>query len=171
MVKEDIERFLNYLTVEKGFSGNTLAAYRNDLSQLAAFVSEKPVGASLPSWATFHRQMMLNYQLSLKEKNYANTTLARKVAAAKSFFKFMVSEGYLKENPTENISSPNVGRLLPKPISINQVKLLLEQPKKLSSSEENRDTAMLSLLYASGLRVSELISLNVKNSPKSNGFR
>ena len=161
-MKEDIEKFLTYLSVEKGFSENTLAAYRNDLVQMSGFVQENAGRRHFsPSWANFTRQMMLSYQLQLKERNYANTTLARKVAAAKSFFKFMVAEGHLKDNPTENVTSPNVGRLLPKPISIAQVRKLLEQPTKLSTPEAKRDSAMLSLLYASGMRVSELISLNV----------
>ncbi|MBI2851380.1 MAG: site-specific tyrosine recombinase XerD [Chloroflexi bacterium] len=161
-MKEDIERFLTYLSVEKGYAENTLAAYQNDLSDLSRFVGEMAAkNHSAPSWANFNRQAMLNYQLKLKERNYANTTLARKVAAAKSFFKFMVAEGRLKDNPTENVASPNVGRLLPKPISITQVQRLLEQPTRLSTPEAKRDSAMLSLLYASGMRVSELISLNV----------
>ena len=159
-MKEDIERFLTYLSVEKGFSENTLAAYRNDLYQLATFVEEK-AGKGPSSWVDFNRQTMLSYQLQLKERNYATTTLARKVAAAKSFFKFMVSEGHLRDNPMENVASPNVGRILPKPISIAQVKRLLDQPGKLSTPEAKRDSAMLSLLYASGMRVSELISLNL----------
>ena len=160
-MKEDIEKFLSYLSVEKGFSENTLAAYRNDLVQMADFVQENAGRRHFtPSWANFTRQMMLSYQLQLKERNYANTTLARKVAAAKSFFKFMVAEGHLKDNPTENVASPNVGRLLPKPISIAQVRKLLDEPAKLSTPEAKRDRAMLNLLYASGMRVSELISLN-----------
>ncbi len=161
-MKEDINRFLTYLAVEKGFSDNTLAAYRNDLSQLAEFVEEDAAkGSLIPSWADFSRQGMLSYLLNLKERNYAATTQARKVAAAKSFFSFMVSEGNLRDNPTENVSSPNVGRSLPKPISVNQVRRLIEQPAKLSTPEAKRDTAMLHLLYASGIRVSELVSLNL----------
>ena len=161
-MKEDIKRFLTYLSVEKGFSNNTLFAYQNDLSQLASFIEERAAKqGSTPSWASFNRQGMLSYQLNLKERNYATTTLARKVAAAKSFFKFMMAEGRLKENPTQNVASPNVGRLLPKPISISQVRRLLEQPAKLSTPEAKRDKAMLQLLYASGMRVSELVSLNL----------
>ena len=113
---------------------------------------------------------MLSYQLTLKERNYAATTLARKVAAAKSFFKFMVAEGYLKDNPTENVASPNVGRILPKPISHAEVMKLLEQPTKLSTPEAKRDSAMLSLLYASGMRVSELISLNLNDVDADGGY-
>ena len=170
-MKEDIERFMTYLSVEKGFSENTLAAYRNDLTQLATFVEEAAgKSSSASSWPNFNRQTMLSYQLQLKERNYANTTLARKVAAAKSFFKFMMAEGYIKDNPMENVASPNVGRILPKPISIAQVKRLLDQPGKLSTPEAKRDSAMLSLLYASGMRVSELISLNLGDVDAVNDF-
>ena len=161
-MKEDIERFLTYLSVEKGFSDNTLAAYHNDLSQLAGFVEEDAAKRGLtPSWANFSRQGMLSYLLNLKERNYAATTMARKVAAAKSFFSFMVAEGKLKDNPTENVGSPSVGRPLPKPISYPEAMKLLEQPTKLSTPEAKRDSAMLALLYASGMRVSELMSLNL----------
>lgn len=161
-MKEDIKRFLNYLAVEKGFSENTLDAYKNDLSQLVGFIEEEAKKqGSMPSWDSFNRQSMLNYQLNLKERNYAATTLARKVAAAKSFFKFMVAEERLTENPTQNVASPNVGRVLPKPISHAKAMKLLDQPGKLSTPEAKRDKAMLYLLYASGMRVSELISLNL----------
>ena len=163
-MKEYIDQFLTYLSVEKGFSDNTLDAYKNDLSQLVTFVEEESAKkGTAPSWESFTRQDMLSYQLQLKERNYAATTLARKVAAAKSFFKFMVADGPLKgkENPTQNVASPNVGRVLPKPISHAKVMKLLEQPAKLSTPEAKRDKAMLHLLYASGMRVSELISLNL----------
>jgi integrase/recombinase XerD len=104
---------------------------------------------------------MLSYLLNLKERGYAATTVARKVAAAKSFFSFMVAEGDIKDNPTQNVGSPKVGKSLPKPISYSQAMLLLEQPAKLSTPEAKRDKAMLELLYASGMRVSELMSLNL----------
>ena len=162
MLKKDIDNFLNYLTVEKGFSENTVAAYRNDLYQLANFVEEEATKRDFtPSWASFGRQGMLSYLLNLKERGYAATTAARKVAAAKSFFSFMVAEGNIKDNPTLNVTSPRVGKSLPKPISISQVRRLLEQPTKLSTLEAKRDRAILELLYASGMRVSELVSLNL----------
>jgi len=161
-VKEDIDSFLSYLTVEKGFSENTVVAYRNDLYQLASFVEEEAAKRSLaPSWADFSRQGMLSYLLNLNERGYVATTKARKVAAAKSFFKFMVAEGNIKDDPTQNIGSPKMGKSLPKPISVSQAMLLLEQPAKLSTPEAKRDRAMLELLYASGMRVSELVSLNL----------
>ncbi|MFC1993260.1 site-specific tyrosine recombinase XerD [Chloroflexota bacterium] len=170
-MKEAIDNFLNYLAVEKGFSRNTLFAYRNDLSQLASFVEEEAVKrGSIPSWEGFGRQVMLSYLLNLKERNYAVATLARKVAAARSFFDFMVAEGNMKDNPTQNMASPKVGKSLPKPISISQVRRLLEQPTKLSTSEAKRDRAMLELLYASGMRVSELVSLDLGDVDKDGGY-
>jgi len=161
-LKEDIEHFITYLSVEKGFSENTAAAYRNDLNNLARF-AEKVINKSglAPEWSDFGRQGMLSYLLDLKERGYVATTQARKVAAARSFFKFMVAEGKMTENPVENVASPNVGRHLPKPISHSEAMKLLEQPAKLSTPEARRDSAMLSLLYASGIRVSELMSLNL----------
>jgi integrase/recombinase XerD len=163
-VKEDIDSFLTYLTVEKGFSDNTVAAYRNDLSRLASFVEEEATKQGVsPSWANFGRQGMLGYLLDLNQRSYAPTTRARKVAAARSFFKFLVSEGIIKEDPTENVKSPAVGRALPKPISVSQVRTLLEQPTKRSTPDAKRDAAMLQLLYASGMRVSELVSLNLED--------
>ncbi|MBA7712815.1 Tyrosine recombinase XerD [subsurface metagenome] len=161
-MREAVNSFLNYLTVEKGFSENTVVAYRNDLYQLASFVEEEATKRGFtPLWSSFGRQGMLSYLLNLKERNYAATTAARKVAAAKSFFNFMVAEGNIKDNPTLNVTSPRVGKSLPKPISISQVRRLLEQPTKLSTLEAKRDRAILELLYASGMRVSELVSLNL----------
>ena len=170
-MREEINSFLNYLTVEKGFSENTTAAYQNDLCQLAEFVGGEASKQGLaPSWANFNRQGMLSYLLNLKERKYAATTIARKVAASRSFFDFLVAEGIIKSDPTENMSSPSVGKALPKPISISQVRSLLEQPAKLSTPEAQRDRAMLELLYASGMRISELVSLNLGDVDTEGGY-
>ena len=170
-MKEEINSFLNYLTVEKGFSENTTFAYRNDLQQLASFAEEEATKQGLmPSWANFSRQGMLSYMLNLKERNYASTTIARKVAATRSFFDFLKAEGIIKTDPTENMSSPSVGRSLPKPISISQVRQLLDQPAKLSTMEAKRDKTMLELLYASGMRISELVSLNLGDVDTEGGY-
>ncbi len=170
-MREDIKSFLNYLTVEKGFSENTTAAYQNDLTQLADFVEKEAArGSIIPSWADFSRQGCLSYLLNLKERGYAPATAARKVAAAKSFFNFLLAEGIIKNNPTENISSPRVGKSLPDAISISQVRQLLDQPAKMTTPEARRDGAMLELLYASGMRVSELVSLNLGDVDTEDGY-
>jgi integrase/recombinase XerD len=170
-MKENIDSFLNYLSVEKGFSQNTLFAYRNDLYQLASFIEEEAQRrGSTPAWSSFGRQGVLSYLLNLKERNYAATTIARKVAAMRSFFDFMISEGNIKDNPSQDIASPKVGRALPKPISISQVRRLIDEPFRQSKSEAQRDTAILHLLYASGMRVSELVSLNLNDVDLVGGF-
>jgi integrase/recombinase XerD len=171
MVNEEVESFLNYLSVEKGYSENTIAAYRNDLSDLSYFTQAEAARKNImPTWESFGRQGVLSYLIKLREKNYAATTIARKVAATKSFFGFMIAEGKLKDNPIQNIGSPHIGKSLPKPLSINEVRLLLEQPDKSDTLEGKRDKAMLELLYASGMRVSELVSLNLDDVNTGDGF-
>ena len=172
-MRQDIERFLTYLSVEKGFADNTLVAYRNDLSNDLTGLAEGQLGKRgiVPMWANFNRQDMIGFLLHLKERGYAPTTQARKVAAAKSFFGFMLDEGQIKANPADNIGAPNVGRPLPKPITVNQVRRLLEEPAKLATTEGRRDRAMLELLYASGMRVSELVSLNLEDILKDGYVR
>ncbi len=170
-MREAVSNFLDYLIVEKGLSQNTRVAYRNDLEQLASFMQEEATRlGSIPPWAGFNRQAMLSYLLNLKERNYAPTTVARKVASAKSFFKFMESEGIMKTNPIQDVSSPKVGKSLPKPISVSQVRRLLDQPAKQSKTEAKRDIAILQLLYASGMRVSELVSLNLDDIDTAGGY-
>lgn len=170
-MKDEIVAFLNYLKVEKGFSSNTIDAYHNDLDQLSDFAGE--LGAKrnvIPSWVSFSRQDMLAYLLDLKERGYVVTTQIRKLAAAKSFFSFLFEEGKIKENPTENIDSPKVGKPLPDTLSISEVRQLLEQPTLQTTLEAKRDVAMLELLYASGMRVSEIISLNVDDVDTKDGY-
>ena len=102
----DVEAFLQYLTQNKGYSQNTVAAYRNDLTQMAAFITvEQEKGIVRP-----YDELLKSYLLKLREKRYSAATTARKVASAKSFFKFMVDSGKMKENPTQNLPSPQVSR-------------------------------------------------------------
>lgn len=171
-MEEAITSFLSALSIEKGFSKNTLDAYRNDLRQFVAFVrSELPKDdGAQPSWSSVDKSLVLNYMLNLRERSYAPATSARKVAAIKSFFNFLVAEGQLERNPAEGIAGPKVGKSLPRSISVADVERLLEQPAKLSTPEAKRDRAMLELLYATGMRVSELVSLNVRDANLKAGF-
>jgi integrase/recombinase XerD len=158
--------------VEKGFSNNTTSAYANDLNQLASFAEDSATkkGIKTPDWKAFDRPEMLAYLLNLKERGYAVTTVARKVAAAKSFFGFLTAEGKIKADPMENISSPKVGKTLPDTLTVSQVRQLIDQPAKNTAPEGKRDRAMLELLYASGMRVSELVGLNLGDIDTKNGF-
>jgi integrase/recombinase XerD len=158
---EAIAQFLNFLTVEKGASQNTIAAYRNDIQQFAAFCSGLKKSAGKASWAQVDRPRIQEYLQGLQAKAYADATVARKVAAIKSFFGFLHAEGITPTDPTETLSSPRVGKSLPKPISPEEIDELLEQPLRRSTPEAKRDKAMLELLYATGMRVTELVSLNL----------
>ena len=163
-MRQDVEKFLTYLKAEKGLSENTYFAYQNDLAQMTEFFEQQAKTDNLvPTWASIDRQVVMKFLLHLQEKRYAPTTRARKLAAARSFFKFLTAEGIIKEDPTHDLESLSVGRSLPKPISITQVRALLDQPLKSNTPESKRDNAMLQLLYASGMRVSELMSLNLED--------
>jgi len=161
-MRQEVESFLNHLSMEKGFSSNTIEAYRNDLGQLAIFIEDQAtVKGYKPQWASVDRNLLIGYILDLKERGYASATVARKVAAMKSFFDFLVSEGASPSDPTENLSSPKVGKSLPKALSTREIEILLNEPAKSSSVEAVRDKAMMELMYAGGMRVSELVSMNV----------
>jgi len=161
-MKKDIELFLKYLATEKACSDNTLSAYNNDLNQLALFVQARRLekGAK-PNWAQLDKDVLVQYMLDLKEKKYAPATVARKVATAKSFVSCMVTMGKLQCNPTENLASPHVSKPLPTPLSVSQVRALLNAPCKEETPEAKRDRAMLELLYATGMRVSQLMAMNL----------
>ncbi|MFQ5874700.1 MAG: site-specific tyrosine recombinase XerD [Dehalococcoidia bacterium] len=163
-MKPSIDAFLSHLTVERGLSSNTLFAYRNDLYQFLRFIREDSNhGRRVSVWPDVDQSMIARYGMDLRERTFKSSTIARKVAAIKSFFAFLVEEGELDTSPTENLSSPKVGRALPKALSVEEVSSLLEQTNSRSTPEGKRDRAMLELLYATGLRVTELVSLNVQD--------
>jgi integrase/recombinase XerD len=156
-----VSDFLEFLSVEKGASGNTIAAYRNDLSQLEEFVAGEVEETSEIAWPSVNQDLVTDYVIHLKSQSYAEATVARKVAAVKSFFSFLQAEGKLKANPTEALASPKVGKSLPKPLTVQEIDELLEQPLRRATPEAKRDRAMLELMYATGLRVTELVSLDL----------
>ncbi len=159
-MNEVVESFLHYMTVERGASPNTLAAYRNDLEQLTEFL-QSPNGHVV--WEDVSEQTVSEYVLYLHGLGYSETTKARKIASTKSLFGFLVAEGTLEGNPTSNVSAPRVGRSLPKALAVEEVDRLLAAPGQVHTPEASRDQAMLELLYASGMRVSELISLDLED--------
>ncbi|MDE2779462.1 MAG: site-specific tyrosine recombinase XerD [Chloroflexota bacterium] len=165
-MQKAIEDFLQHLVVERGFSQHTLDAYRNDLGQFADFLKEKMNGASERSdvWERVDLDLLNDYIADLRgRKGYRDTTTARKVAAIKSFFTFLAQNGVIEEPPTESLGSPRVGRALPKYLTEDEVERLLREADKAGTAEAQRDANILELLYATGLRVSELVSLNVQD--------
>ena len=161
-----INSFLQHLIVEKGFSHNTSEAYRNDLNQFWEFLQERRNGAAIGDypWASVDLDLLNEYIGNLRGlKGYRDTTTARKVAAIRSFFGFLSENGIIAEDPTESLGSPRVGRSLPKFLSEEEVTRLLELSYRAGGNEGQRDATILELLYATGLRVGELVSLNVQD--------
>ena len=167
-LKESVDGFLNYMAIERGVSPNTLAAYRNDLYQLVDHMES--VAAGSDGWRALDEGTLSGYLLRLHDLGYSDTTRARKVASAKSLFGFLVDEGVLDEDPTENLSSPRVGRSLPEALTADEVESLLDWAAQGESAEARRDLTMLELLYASGMRVSELVSLDVGDFGLEQGY-
>jgi integrase/recombinase XerD len=156
-MREQIQQFLDYITVEKGYSQNTLAAYRNDLTQFLSFLRGRVSG-----WDEVNRDTILEYVMFMKtEQEYASSTVARKVAAIKSFFHYLVERGQLQDDPTATLDSPKVRKRLPKSVSPEDMERLLNEPSRQQTPKALRDRALLEMLYATGLRVTELVSLNV----------
>ncbi|HMS60175.1 MAG TPA: site-specific tyrosine recombinase XerD [Tepidiformaceae bacterium] len=156
---ECIAQFLNFLAVEKNASSNTIAAYRNDLGQFQKFAGA--ADGEKDAWARIDGKKVVGFVEDLRERQYKDATVARKIAAVKSFFGFLAAEGLVPQDPTEQLKSPQVGKSLPRALSVKEVDELLEQPARRNTPEARRDKAMLELLYATGLRVTELVSLDL----------
>lgn len=162
-MQQQIDEFLDYLASEKGYSGNTLAAYRNDLTQFAQYLADNTQRPAPESWDQVDKARIIDYILAMKELEYASSTVARKVAALKSFFHYLKDEGLVANDPTVALESPKVKKHLPKAISVDDVERLLAEPTKSNSPKSLRDSALLEVLYATGMRVTELVSLNVQD--------
>jgi integrase/recombinase XerD len=164
-MRAKVDQFLDYITVEKGYSSNTLAAYRNDLSQFVTFLTPE-----VSEWQKVTREQIIDYIMVMKgEQEYASSTVARKVAAIKSFFHFLVDRGYLADDPTATLDSPKVRKRLPKSITTEDLERLLKEPAREQTPKALRDLALLEALYATGLRVTELVSLNVDDVNLASG--
>ena len=172
-----VQSFLNYLVVERGGQSNTLEAYRNDLNQFIQFAHGRldsldgVEGPGADGWRKVDLELLVEYVSNLRDKKgYRNATTARKVASLKSFFSFLTDEGVISDNPTEFLTSPRVGRSLPKFLTEEETERLLKQPAKKASADGLRDLAMMEVLYATGLRVSELVSLNLQDVNLQEGY-
>lgn len=158
-MEEQISTFLQHLAEKRGLSVNTAAAYRTDLEQFIIFLRERGIN----DWSAVSHDDMLAFLLFLRERRYANSTVARRTAAVKSFYAYLNSNGLVQSDPTERIDSPKVDRYLPKSLTPAQVDELLELPLRNPTPERLRDKAMIELLYATGMRVSELVALNERD--------
>ena len=153
-MKKQIEHFLVYLRAEKDVSPHTLKAYTQDLKEFEEFVDKKPKNIDNLDIRTF--------LASLYNKNLMKSTISRKLASIRSFFKYLHREGYVRSNPAKLVSSPKVPKNLPKFLTIDEVFLLVDTPKG-ETFKPSRDKAIIELLYSCGLRVSELTSLDISD--------
>ena len=159
------ERFSHYLTVEKGLSRNTIDSYRRDLNSFFVYLA----GEKVSLLEEVSRELINGYLLSLKQAGRAASTISRNVASIRSFFNFLVQENLLEDNPSHLVRSPRIEKKLPRVLTTKEVDRLLQQPSR-DGQAGLRDKAMLELLYASGIRVSELVSLNLNDFSPEAGF-
>ncbi len=160
-MEEQLLTFLSSLQTEKQYSSNTIAAYKNDLTQFISFIlAEYP---DLSRWQDVTTDMISLYMAHMDEQDYASSSVARKVAAVKSFFGYLFKQGLIADDPAEKIESPKVEKRLPKPLSFDDVEMLLQAPTREEGAKNLRDAALLKLLYATGMRVTEVVSLRLED--------
>ena len=162
-MQEQIDGFLAHLAAREDASENTVAAYRNDLQQLAAFLASyrTPFGEELLNWPQVDSGVIQAYMLEMKGRDYAATTVARKVAAIKSYFEYLQRTGVIEMDPADSLASPKVKKHTPHTIPPEQVDKLLAAPAAHRTPNALRDVALMETLYATGVRVSELINLDL----------
>ncbi len=151
-----VEEFLNFLTIERGLADNTKTAYRTDLIKFSKYLKK----LKLETLQEITRKHITNFLINEKEKGISARSIGRRLVALKTFFRFLVSERILNENITDTLDSPKLWKTLPGVLSVQEVEKLLKAPK-LTDPLGIRDRAMIELLYATGLRVSELVSVKV----------
>lgn len=154
----EIKNFVNYLRDVKKTSRNTEVSYQRDLTQLAAFLEEK----GITEVGKITRTSLNSYILFLEKEGKATTTISRELASIKAFFHFLFREGRIRRDPAEFLKAPKIEKKAPVILTVNEVNALLEQPMN-GSPKEIRDKAMLELLYATGIRVLELIGLSMND--------
>jgi integrase/recombinase XerD len=155
-MQEQVNEFLAFLKFEKGASPHTISNYQRDLKQYEAFLKGR----------ISDREFVKAYLKKLSDEGFSPSSMMRKHAALKSFYKYLLREGKISLDPTNDLKLPKIGKRLPKALTIKDVFTLLKAPAK----KHPRDLAILELLYASGLRASELIGLNLQDLNLNSSF-
>lgn len=157
-LEENLENFLDYLSIERGLAQNTIISYRYDLIKYISFLKKKKIG----SFNQTNKVLVNNYFVFLRGKGLEINSISRNLVAVKMFYRFLLMEGLIKEDTTSLIEFPRVSKKLPHVLSLREINLLLDKANfkvKLGL----RDQAVLELFYATGLRVSELIYLKIND--------
>jgi integrase/recombinase XerD len=156
MSEELLEQFLNYLSIEKGLRPKSLEAYKRDLQDWLGFAAKRGRLVTGP----LTDSVLSLFMVDMHDRGLSPRSMARKSSALKGFYRFLLREGIIDKDPTALLERPRIGRPLPKVLSRQEVELILQQPN-LSNAYGLRDKAILEVLYATGIRESELIGLNL----------
>ena len=159
-----LQVFLEFVSVEKGLSSNTVLSYSRDMKKLFQFFGKEKI-----PWLKAGEEDLIRFIHHQSRSGLSARSLARLISSLKSFYKFLVLDGMIQKNPAVNLTSPKTWLFLPKFLTISEVELLLRQPDE-KDIRGVRDKAMLELLYATGLRVSELVTLKIKDLNLEDGF-
>ncbi|MBD9274980.1 site-specific tyrosine recombinase/integron integrase [Clostridium sp.] len=164
-MRGEVDRFEQYLREVKQASENTVQSYRRDLMQMITYLEEKEIREA----AKVTKTSLHGYILHMEEQGKAATTISRMMAAMKAFFNYECMQECIRRNPAESLHAPKVEKKAPVVLSVDQVSALLAQPSG-QTPKEIRDKAMLALLYATGIRVSELIGIQMEDINMNIGF-
>lgn len=164
-MRGEVDRFEQYLREVKQASENTVQSYRRDLMQMITYLEEKGIREA----AKVTKTSLHGYILHMEEQGKAATTISRMMAAMKAFFNYECMQACIRRNPAESLHAPKVEKKAPVILSVDQVSALLAQPSG-QTPKEIRDKAMLALLYATGIRVSELIGIQMEDINMNIGF-
>ncbi|ASZ07151.1 MULTISPECIES: site-specific tyrosine recombinase XerD [Enterococcus] len=155
-MKEELSEYLHYLNIERGLSANTRKSYERDLEQYLHFMEEKKI----TSWQMVDRYLVIQYLEKLHEEQKATATITRMISSLRRFHQFLRQERYTDHDPMQHIDTPKKAQKLPSTLTLKEVETLIETPDT-SKTLGIRDRAILEVMYATGMRVSELISLKL----------
>ncbi len=164
-MKEFIDEFMNYLSVERGLANNTLLAYRRDLAKYIDYLSQKGIKTA----DQVNREHVSNFMFDLKKHDMSPTTVCRNLAAVKMFHRFLVRENLAKEDPTTLVDTPKLWKRVPSVLTQAEIESMISAASG-KKAQQIRDQAILEILYASGLRVSELSDLKTTSINYEVGF-
>ncbi|MEI6519550.1 MAG: site-specific tyrosine recombinase XerD [bacterium] len=165
-MNNEIDNFLDYLILERGLANNSIAAYRRDLNELQLFLSEH---CSIVNITIATDSDIIRYLSYLNRRKLSTATISRKLTAVRTFYRFMVAEQIITVDPTANVTLPHPVKKLPSTLNLEEVDMLLSAPDA-SDIRGLRDRTMLEVLYATGLRVTELVSLKRDNLQLNVGY-
>ncbi len=164
-MRELIDTFLNYLSVERGLSNNTISSYRRDLNLYVDFLVKNHIVAL----SRTSKNDIVNFMLFQKDQGLSVNSISRRLTAVRIFYRFLVRERILKTDPSSSVDSPKTWKKIPDALSLNEIELLINQPN-IRKIQGIRDRAVLEVFYATGMRVSEVVNLKLDNVKLDVGF-